>query len=105
MKMLRKLIQDGKVAVLVSPGYGAGWSTWNQGYPEILFDPAMVKLVEQDKKDELRVYVELKYPEICKLGMDDLEVQWVREGKQFRVVEYDGNEGIEYNEEVDWIIA
>ena len=26
---MEKIIEDGKVAVLVSKGYGAGWSTWN----------------------------------------------------------------------------
>ena len=25
---MEKVIRDGKVAVLYSPGYGAGWSTW-----------------------------------------------------------------------------
>ena len=25
---MEKYIKDGKVGVLVSPGYGAGWSTW-----------------------------------------------------------------------------
>jgi len=26
---MTKYIRDGKVAVLYSPGFGAGWSTWN----------------------------------------------------------------------------
>ena len=26
---MKKYEKDGMVAVLVSPGYGAGWSTWN----------------------------------------------------------------------------
>ena len=26
---MTKCIRDGKVAILYSPGYGAGWSTWN----------------------------------------------------------------------------
>ena len=26
-----KVIRDGKVAVLYSPGFGAGWSTWSRG--------------------------------------------------------------------------
>ena len=32
---MNKLIRDGKVAVLISPEYGAGWSTWNYDLPEI----------------------------------------------------------------------
>ncbi len=35
--MIQKLSQDGKVAVLYSPGFGAGWYTWNTDAPEILF--------------------------------------------------------------------
>ena len=27
--MTEKYIKDGKVAVAYSPGFGAGWSTWN----------------------------------------------------------------------------
>ena len=38
--MIEKLSQDGKVAVLYSPGFGAGWYTWNMTVPQILFDPA-----------------------------------------------------------------
>ena len=26
--MSDKVIRDGKVAVIISPGFGAGWSTW-----------------------------------------------------------------------------
>jgi hypothetical protein len=37
-----------KVAVLVSAGYGAGWSSW--GMPDkALFDPIIVNFVENDK--------------------------------------------------------
>jgi hypothetical protein len=27
---MEKVIRDGKVAVLYSPGYGAGWYSWNR---------------------------------------------------------------------------
>ena len=91
---MRKLSEDGKVAVLYSPDFGAGWYTWNLDYPEILFDPAMVKLVEKGQYDELATYVELKYPGIYTGGLRQLEVAWIEEGKKFRVVEYDGSESI-----------
>lgn len=102
---MNKLVVDGKVAVLYSPGFGAGWYTWNQELPEILFDPAIVQFVLDEKFDELQTYVELKYPEIYKGGMMDLEVQWITEGTLFKVVEYDGAESIEYKEDDDWIVA
>ena len=103
--MTNKLVRDGKVAVLYSPGYGAGWFTWNTKYPEILFDPAMVELVEQEKWDELRAYVVLKYPDIYAGGLEDLHIDWIPVGTQFQVKEYDGNESIERRDSVNWITA
>ena len=100
-----KLSENGKVAVLYSPEFGAGWYTWNQDHPEILFDPAMVKLVEKGQYDELATYVELKYPGIFTGGLHDLQVVWIEEGKKFRVVEYDGSESIEIQDDMDWMIA
>ena len=47
-----KLVRDGMVAVLYSPGFGAGWYTWNQECTELMFDPAIVKLVEDENFDE-----------------------------------------------------
>jgi len=102
---MRKLIENGKVAVLYSPEFGAGWYTWNQDYPEILFDPAMVKLVEKGQYDELATYVELKYPGIFTGGLHDLQVVWLYEGQKFRVIEYDGSESIEVEDDIDWMIA
>jgi hypothetical protein len=102
---MNKLIDNGKVAVLYSPGFGAGWSTWNQERPEILFDPAIVKFVEADQWAELETYVTLKYPDIYKGGMKDLAIAWVPEGTLFRVNDYDGSESIELKENNDWIVA
>jgi len=102
---MRKLSENGKVAVLYSPEFGAGWYTWNLDHPEILFDPAIVKLVEKKQYDELATYVELKYPGIYTGGLHDLQVEWIKEGSLFRVVEYDGCESIEVNDEIDWMIA
>jgi len=102
---MNKLIQDGKVAVLYSTGFGAGWYTWNQEYPQILFDPAIVKFVEKEKWDELKTYVTLKYPDIYTGGLGSLRVEWIPEGTLFKVVEYDGAESIELKENNDWIVA
>ncbi len=102
---MEKLIEKGKVAVLYSPGFGAGWYTWNQTVPQILFDPAIVKFVEKEKFDELATYVALKYPDIYTGGMKDLKVAWIPEGTLFRVDDYDGNESIELKENDNWLVA
>ena len=65
----------------------------------------MVKLVEKGQYDELATYVELKYPGIYTGGLHNLQVEWIKEGTLFRVVEYDGCESIEVNDEIDWMIA
>ena len=102
---MNKLVRDGMVAVLYSPDYGSGWYTWNTNYPELLFDPAIVQLVEENKFDELKTYVTLKYPNIFDGGMDDLKVAWIPAGAMFRINEYDGDESIELKDDIDWFTA
>ena len=105
MKKVDKLIDNGKVAVLYSPGFGAGWSTWNQEVPEIIFDPAIVKFVENDQMAELNTYVKLKYPGLYTGGMKDLAIAWVPVGSLFKINEYDGGESVELKESDSWILA
>jgi hypothetical protein len=103
--VMNKLVDNGKVAVLYSPGFGAGWSTWNQEVPEILFDPAIVKFIENDQWAELNTYVTLKYPGLYTGGMKDLAVAWLPVGTEFQINEYDGAESIEIKGEVKWMTA
>lgn len=60
---LKKLIKDGQVAVIVSPDYGAGWSTWNSEYGnQVLFDPDIAEsLLANDAQEAMRIASE-KYP-------------------------------------------
>lgn len=102
---MNKVVRDGLVAVLYSPGFGAGWFSWNTEHPEILFDPAIVELVEQEKWEELQAFVTLKYPDIYTGGLEDLHIRWIPQGMQFQVNDYDGNESIELRDQVNWITA
>ena len=104
-KSINKLIDNGKVAVLYSPGFGSGWSTWNRGVPDLVFDPAIVKFVENDQWAELNTYVTLKYPGVYTGGIKDLAVAWLSVGTEFRIKEYDGAESIEIKEDTDWLVA
>ena len=101
---MNKLIRDGKVAVLYSPKYGAGWSTWNSDI-ELLFDPAIVKMVEKKQFDELETFLTLKYPNIYLGGLEDLEIEWLPVGTEFRIEEHDGAESIVLKESQEWITA
>ena len=101
-----KVIVDGKVAVLYSPGFGAGWYSWNKHLPEIVFDSAIVKMVLEERFDELETFMTLKYPDVYLGGMRELEVAWIKEGRLFRITEYDGNEDIEYKDDDEmWMLA
>lgn len=48
---MKKVIRNGKVAVLVSEGFGAGWYSWNREYKELLFHPKLVEMVEQGRNE------------------------------------------------------
>jgi hypothetical protein len=113
--MSNKVIKDGKVAVLYSPGFGAGWSTWNM-YPEgrdsplseLLFDSVIVDFVLNKPENWLQgieAYCELIYPGAYTGGASDLEVMWIPAGSQFLVEEYDGSESVVLSDEMKWIVA
>lgn len=103
-----KVVRDGKVAVLVSPGFGAGWYTWNQAHPELLFLPRVVEMVlNSTSYSEIEAYVQSIYgeDEIYVGGVHDLVVEWVPQGSQFLIEEYDGSESLKLKDSEDWITA
>ena len=101
---MNKVIKDGKVAVLISYGYGAGFHSW--GAPlEAIFDPKLVELVESEDFDGANEYVRNTYPGVYTGGVGDLVVVWVDEGEDFIINEYDGSEGIQLKNETQWITA
>ena len=101
---MEKVIKDGKVGVLVSPGFGAGFSTW--GYPtEAIFDPTLIELVENEKWQEAIDYCESTWEDSYSGGVHDLRVAWIDEGTRFIIEEYDGAESFRFEEDIDWITA
>jgi hypothetical protein len=97
---MEKVIRNGQVAVLYSPGYGAGWYTWNPGIPGIVFHPTLVELVEQERSHEItqelcKSLLGLTEDDhVCVLGASDLCLMWLPIGTPFRIEEYDGSESI-----------
>ena len=105
---MNKLVKNGMVAVIISPGYGAGWLTWNgtHDYTDMLFDPGLADLILNNAtKDKLLSYATLKWPDASLLGIDKLTVEWIPQGTAFRINEYDGNESIEIRDKINWHIA
>lgn len=87
--------EEGKVAVLVSHGFGAGWWTWNSDNQECLFDPEIVKMVLDERPEkEIEATAQKKWPDGYWGGADGLSVHWLEEGEQFTIEEYDGSESL-----------
>lgn len=102
---MKKVVRDGKVAVLYSPGFGAGWSTWND-VPELTFDPEIIALVEAGKRDEIGKHLLARgYEDFYAGGAEQLKIEWIPEGYRFKITEYDGSESIELQDSDDWITA
>lgn len=105
--MTNKVVKDGEVAVLYSPGYGAGWSTWNSDNVDMIFCPEIVQMVIDEKSDEeiekaaKRIFGKDGYYG----GVDGLCVAWVKEGTMFRINEYDGSESVETFNEDNYFVA
>jgi hypothetical protein len=105
-----KVIRDGKIAVLVSPNYGAGWSTWvDKKYLDwALFSPEIVAWVEGGKVGDIDEIIKKCLGEDVGFysgGSRDLEIKWLLVGTAFRITEYDGFESIETKDDIEWVIA
>lgn len=91
---MKKVVRDGQVAVLYSPGFGAGWYTWNTEYPDLIFDPDIVAAVESGNVKSVRPIARAKYPEASLGEIENLAITWLPEGTVFEITEYDGNESV-----------
>lgn len=102
---MKKVIENGKVAVLYSPGYGAGWLTWNDD-DRIVFDPRIVEKVRAGKQSEItdEFMKSLGYKGYWG-GAYDLEIEWIPEGMAFEINEYDGYESVHIIGERDYLVA
>lgn len=102
-KEIEKLYNDkGQIAVAVSYGYGAGWSTWNDVDPR---DKRYNELILAKKFNEAEELAnkEKQYAG----GLRQCAIEWVDEGEKFRIDEYDGCESLEICDcdRDEWIIA
>ena len=103
-----KVIRDGKVAVLVSRGYGAGWSSWTDEVETVLFHPKLVQMVEERRHSEITeewMEKELGIEGFYTGGIDGLEIEWVPIGTKFVIDEYDGAELLRTIDDFYWVTA
>lgn len=86
--------------VLISPNYGAGWSTWN--HPMMAFDERLIKAFECgiSEEDMRELCVACGYTDgyggaPYMGGFKGLKVVDVPSGTWFKIEEYDGSEFLE----------
>ena len=103
--MTDRIVRNGQVAVLVSPGFGAGWSTWNREHADrLVFDPKVVKWVEEGKVGDVPLddYKDEDGDVTIYVGeaASQLVVEWVPLGEEFIIDEYDGNESLKLKRDI-----
>lgn len=97
---MNKIIRDGKVAVLYSPGFGAGWSTWHHSDRDkiemLCMDARIVQpVLDGNNSEAARIANELMGDDyFYDGGAKSLTVAWVPQGARFEITEYDGAESV-----------
>lgn len=111
----RYVREDGMVGVVITPGFGGGFSTWSNN-PEMALDPQIVEWVLEMNKhehgsleynrtqDKIYHYVTGEKYNASYHG-DTLVVAWVPQGTRFIIHEYDGRESIWREDEIQWSVA
>ncbi len=95
-----KYLNDlGQVGVLVSAGFGAGWSTWAAEGRDDNFYVMDRTLVEMKLKkasiDDVCLYCESLMGKAPYMGgWEDVHIEWLDKGTIFTIEEYDGDESI-----------
>lgn len=99
---MEKVIRDGKVAVIYSPGFGSGWSSWNENQ-SILFHPKLVEMVEAGKLSQITeewVCKNIGISGVYCAGAETLTICWLPEGTAFMLLEHDGFESIHTSDDL-----
>lgn len=98
---MEKYERDGSIAVLISRGFGAGWSTWNTDFAnQLAMDKRVVEYVLSDQnrersEDEVQEFLEsIGFPHVYCGGYEDIEIVMVKKGTYFEISEYDGSESL-----------
>tara|TARA_A200000159_G_scaffold163425_1_gene189623 strand:- start:7695 stop:8042 length:348 start_codon:yes stop_codon:yes gene_type:complete len=101
-----------EIAVIYSPGFGAGWSTWNQEYAEILLFHKELALYVDSESDKFEGELKSICDRLCGPDSDvyvggsrNLSLKWVPEGTEFVIQEYDGSEQIRVKDSYEWMRA
>lgn len=86
----------GKIGVLVSEGFGAGWSTWGDDAEYMAMDKTLVEMkLRNATADEVAAHIEKEKGAAPYMGgWADASVVWLDKGTAFTIEEYDGSESL-----------
>lgn len=101
------------VIATYSPGYGSGWSTWNDfnaADPIINLMVLTLKEAKADSQDMENLYRAIRenFPQYSEYispcdPVNDIKIVLIDKDSRFRVVRNDGYEHIEYKDTVEWL--
>jgi len=100
MKMFKK---NGKIGVIISPGFGSGFSTTNDRMMAIDFD--LVEAFLKGDMTRFKYIADEKFGNWYDSGDMRFRVEWVPEGSRFMIQEYDGHESIIILDDTNTFIA
>ena len=101
-----RVVNDkGEVAVIYSPGYGAGWYTWNRDFKDCVFDPDCVFDLIHNHGENIVTIAEKKWPDGYWNGGLNAKLFWFPVGTKFVIEEYDGYESVRFYQDLDIIIV
>jgi len=104
--------EQGRTAVLYSPEYGSGWSTWicfKGGITKefACMDSQLVQMaLRRASEEEVSDYISLIFPNSDPyMGSNwvDIQVKYIDPGSKFLIREHDGAEYFQMFEEVEWL--
>lgn len=88
-----------ETAVAISPGYGAGLTSWNRDLSPMLPELVLLAFARNGtERNTLLGLVHKRVPNFCDLGLSDIEIEWLPVGTWFEITEYDGAESINTKE-------
>lgn len=109
--MRRYYNERGMYGVIVSSGYGAGWSSWNNipadngRIIEYLFENNLVKddiILEITKKDENFINLFSQEGDFYFGGFSGSRIYWLDKYSNFKIIEKDGEEKLEVINDFEW---
>ena len=104
---------NGEIEILISPGFGAGWSTWNDNSISLAVDKRIIDYFKkngtgvektnrlskefgnqsEEFRNQLKEFLKsIGYNNVYTGGWEDIVIETIKPNCKFRIDEYDGSE-------------